>query len=192
MKKIMMIAVMAVAALTANAQTWVGGNIGLHTEKTKFESTELYSGTNFEIAPEIGYNLNDKWAVAIALSYGHYANKVVSFAGQDISGTANAFSIKPFVRYTFVKAGNFAVFCDGVLDYSSLHINGVENNLNSTGVAFTPGISYAVSPKVFLVAHVGELSYDHTWFDAGVGTVKDNAFNIGLTNAISFGAYVNL
>lgn len=55
MKKIMMIAVMAVAALAANAQTWVGGTIGLNTEKTQFESTDLSSGTSFQIAPEIGY-----------------------------------------------------------------------------------------------------------------------------------------
>ncbi len=53
MKKIMMIAVMAVAALAANAQTWVGGTIGLNTEKTQFESTDLSSGTSFQIPPEI-------------------------------------------------------------------------------------------------------------------------------------------
>lgn len=191
MKKIMMIAVMAVAALTANAQMWVGGNIGLHTEKTKYESTELSSGTNFEIAPEVGYNLNEKWAVAMALSYGHYSNMSVSFAGQSVSGTANTFSIKPYARYTFVKAGNFSVFCDGFLDYATTHINGVDNNLNSCGVGITPGISYAISPNVSLIAHVGEMSYAHTWVDVDNGTLKNNAFNIGVTNAISFGANVN-
>ena len=47
MKKIMMIAVMAVAAISANAQMWVGGNLGFNTEKKKFEDTELSSGTSF-------------------------------------------------------------------------------------------------------------------------------------------------
>lgn len=192
MKKIMMIAVMAVAAISANAQMWVGGNLGFNTEKTKFEDTELSSGTSFEIAPEVGYNLNEKWAVAIALGYGHYDAGTVTFAGKEVSGIINTFSIKPYVRYTFVKAGNFSAFCDGVLDYSTTHVNGVENNRNSWGLAVTPGIAYAISPKVSLVAHVGEIGYDHTWFDAGVGDVTNNKFGINLTNAISFGAYVNL
>lgn len=188
----MMIAVMAVAAISANAQMWVGGNLGFNTEKTKFEDTEFSSGTSFEIAPEVGYNLNEKWAVALALGYGHYDAGIVTFAGKEVSVIINTFSIKPYVRYTFVKAGNFSAFCDGVLDYSTTHVNGVENNLNSWGLAVTPGIAYAISPKVSLVAHVGEIGYDHTWFDAGVGDVTNNKFGINLTNAISFGAYVNL
>lgn len=192
MKKIMMVAVMAVAALAANAQTWVGGTIGLNTEKTKFESTDLSSGTSFQIAPEIGYNLNEKFAVAVAVSYGHYANKTISLAGQNVNGTVNAFSIEPYLRYTFVKAGNLSVFCDGVLDYSTMHMRGVDNNLNGVGIAITPGISFAVSPKVSLVAHIGEMSYAHTWFDINNGTITNNTFKVGLTNSISFGAYVNI
>ena len=192
MKKIIMMAVMAVAAVSANAQMWVGGNLGINTQTTKFEDTELSSGTNFEIAPEVGYNLNEKWAVAMAVSYAHNENCTVSFAGQSASGNINSFSIKPFVRYTFLKSGNFSAFCDGVLYYTTTHAQGVENNFNDSGVSFNPGIAYAITPKVSLIAHLGKLGYNHEWFKVGDDFYKKDAFDFNISNSIYFGAIVNL
>lgn len=192
MKKIIMMAVMAVAAVSANAQMWVGGNLGINTQTTKFEDTELSSGTNFEIAPEVGYNLNEKWAVAMAVSYAHNENCTISFAGKSVTGNVNSFSIKPFVRYTFLKSGNFSAFCDGVLYYTTYHAQGIENNLNDSGVSLNPGIAYAVSPKVSLVAHLGKLGYNHTWFDTDFGTAKMDKFDFNVSNSVYFGAIVNL
>ena len=62
MKKIMMIAAMMVAAVSANAQAYVGGGIG-------FQTTSQGDNTNtvIKIMPEIGYNLSENWAVGIAL-----------------------------------------------------------------------------------------------------------------------------
>lgn len=184
-----MIAAMALATVAANAQVWVGGSLDFNTNSTKFDGTELSSATNFEIAPEIGYNLNNKWAVAVALGYSHTEDATIEI-GDDyaFSGCANGFSIKPYVRYTFVKSGNFSVFCDGYLQYATLHYQGNEDNLNAFSVGVTPGISYDLSSKVSLVAHVGELSYRHAWMDK----LTNDKFNLNLTNAISFGAYVNL
>lgn len=187
-----MMAVMAVAAVSANAQVWVGGNLGFNTEKTKFEDTELSSGTSFEIAPEVGYNLNEKWAVAIALSYAHNENSTVSVAGQSASGNINSFSIKPFVRYTFLKSGNFSAFCDGVLYYTTTHAQGVENNFNDSGVSFNPGIAYTITPKVSLIAHLGKLGYNHEWHKVGDDFRKKDAFDFNISNSIYFGAIVNL
>lgn len=69
----------------------------------------------------------------------------------------------------------------------------VMNNINSLGVAINPGVTYAVSPKVSLVAHIGDLSYNAMWTKAKNADVKVNngKFNIGIWNAISFGAYYN-
>lgn len=192
MKKIIMMAVMAVAAVSANAQVWVGGSLGFNTEKAKFGDVELSSGTSFEISPEVGYNLNEKWAVALALGYSHNDNTTINFAGMEVEGMSNQFSIKPYVRYTFVKSGNFSAFCDGVLDYSTTHINGVENNFNSWGISVVPGIAYAISPKVSLIARLGKIGYQHDYFDEGVDYRTNNKFGVNLSNAISFGAYVNL
>ena len=207
MKKIVMMAVMAVAALSANAQVWVGGEVGFNTTKNTVKIAGVSSDkttNNFVLAPEVGYNLNEKWAVAIKLGFGHSDNnaEITELINDNYdlglkSTATNAFSINPYARYTFVKAGNFSVFADGGVGYTSIHVNGTSdylNNINQFRVGINPGVAYAISPKVSLVAHVGDLSYQNTWCKAKNVDVKvsQGKFNIGLWNSISFGAYVNL
>lgn len=67
------------------------------------------------------------------------------------------------------------------------HESGVEDNTNTWGIAIKPGLSYAISEKISLVAHVGNLG----WSFAKQGDVKTNEFDINVTNAITFGAYVS-
>lgn len=173
MKKIIMMAVMAVAAVSANAQVWVGGSLGFNNSKDDGAESSV---TQFEIKPEVGYSLNENWDVALGIGYS-FNNKSVS---------TNTFEINPYVRYKFVKAGNFYAFCDGGLAYKTEHPQGAEENKNVFSVGFNPGIGYDLTEKVFLVAHIGDLSYAHDW----QGDAKKNTFNLSLTNNISFGAYV--
>lgn len=169
----MTLAAVAVAA-TMNAQTWVGGSLGFSTSHTNGAEKNV---KHFSIAPEVGYNLNDQWAVAVALEYTHH------------NGVSNTWSVKPYARYTFLKAGDFSFFADGGLDYSTTHTNGVENNANSFGVFVIPGISYAISEKVGLVAQLGEgLTYTHSWTK---DSYRKNRLALDLSNVITFGAYYN-
>ena len=204
MKKIMMtLAAIAVAA-TMNAQGYIGGTFNLGFENklidqknpTKTDAT----GMAFEIKPEIGYNLSDKWAVAVKVAFAHSGNNAqvaALVANWGINNaTTNAFAINPYARYTFVKSGNFSAFVDGGVAYSTIHINGTSDvlgNINQVKVGFNPGVAYAISPKVGLVAHLGDLSYESTWCKAKNVDVKvsEGKFNIGLWNSISFGAYYN-
>ena len=172
----MTLAAVAVAA-TMNAQTWVGGSLGFST--SHLQGAEKNTKT-FSIAPEIGYNLDDKWSVAVALGYGHSSYSYHTY---------NTFSVKPYARYTFVKAGDFSFFLDGGLNYETEHMNGAKNNENSFGVFVTPGISYAISEKVGLVAHLGSgLTFDHEWEK---DSYHRNTLALDLANGISFGAYYN-
>jgi hypothetical protein len=208
MKKIMMIAAMMVAAVSANAQVWIGGEVGFNTStntvKVSGVSTDETTN-NFTIAPEIGYNLSDKWAVAVKVAFAHSGNNAqvaALVANWGINNaTTNAFAINPYARYTFVKSGNFSAFVDGGIGYISTHVNGTSdflNNINQIKVGINPGVAYAISPKVSLVAHLGDLSYQNTWckvkeidaFDFDY-KVSQGKFNIGLWNSISFGAYYN-
>ena len=205
MKKFFVMAVMAVSALSANAQWWAGGEIGFNTttntQKINGVKTDATSN-NFTIAPEVGYNLNDNWAVALKIGYAHNENNTEiadliesnSVLILPSKVATNAFSINPYVRYTFVKAGNFSAFVDGGVGYSSIHVNGMSdiiNNVNQFNVGINPGVAYAVSPKVSLVAHVGDLSYQNMWCKAKNVDVKvsEGKFNISLWNSISLGAY---
>ena len=62
MKKIMMTLAAVAVAATMNAQVWVGGELGFTGSHVNgIDNTEK----TFTIAPEIGYNLDDNFAVAI-------------------------------------------------------------------------------------------------------------------------------
>lgn len=65
MKKIVLTALVAVCALTANAQAWFGGSVGFNMYDNDGENKE--TETNFEIRPEIGYSLNENWDIAVGL-----------------------------------------------------------------------------------------------------------------------------
>ena len=205
MKKIMMIAAMMVAAVSANAQVWIGGEVGFNTTTNTLKINGVSTDettNNFTIAPEIGYNLSDKWAVAMKIGFAHSGNNAevaALLANNGMPGVGevatNAFMINPYARYTFVKAGNFSAFVDGGIGYASTHVNGLDfiNNVNMIKVGFNPGVAYAISPKVGLVAHLGDLSYQNTWCKVKNADIKvsEGKFNVSLWNSISFGAYYN-
>jgi hypothetical protein len=188
MKKIMMTLAAVAVAATMNAQVWVGGELTLSGDHTNGSETTTKT---FEIAPEIGYNLSDNFAVALKLGYGHASNFDVDVPGVGTMSfkNVNSFIINPYARYTFCKAGNFSAFVDGGLNYTTAHAQGAENNMNKFGVAVVPGIAYAVSEKVGLVAHFGKgLYWEHSWLK---DMYRNNSYGFNLTNSISFGAYYN-
>ena len=92
------------------------------------------------------------------------------------------------MRYTFARTGALSFFIDGGLNFASAHVKGYDKNATAFGVGFQPGLAYGLSEKVTLVAHVGDASYSHTKWDA----IKSDQFNLGLTNAITFGVYFGL
>ena len=182
-----MMAVMAVAAISANAQVWIGGEVGLTSSHVNGVGTTKA----FTLQPEAGYSLSDKFDVAIKLGYSYASEKEykTSFGPQSYSNV-NTWEINPYVRYKFVKAGNFFAFVDGGLGYATTHYQGVSNNENKFGVYVVPGIAYSVSNKVTLVSHIGDgLYYKHEWVK---DVARSNDFGFNLLNQISFGAYVNL
>ena len=81
----------------------------------------------------------------------------------------------------------FSFFADGGFSYVNAHICGDDNSTNAWQIAIKPGISYGLTDKVSLVAHVGDLGY--AFYKQG--DVKSNTFDMGISNSISFGAYVS-
>ena len=186
MKKLILAAFVAVASLTASAQWWVGGEVGFNATKTTGLGASV-KGNQFVVAPEIGYKVNDKIDVAVLVGYAHAKNNEL-FDYDDVFENGNGFEINPYVRYSFIQAGNFKFFVDGGFAYGLLHESG-EKSVNVWEIAVKPGIAYSLSDKVSLVAHVGSAG----WQFAKQGDVKTNSWGCGVSgNNITFGAYVNL
>ena len=190
-------ALVAVASLSANAQVWVGGEVGFSAGKTTNNGTKLGAGADFNLIPEIGYTLNDKFDIAVAIGIAHNNGNGKAYAGSegyDAYGMVlddvnrNAFTLNPYVRYKFANAGDFTFFVDGGFSYTMIHYSGNDDNANQWGLGFKPGIAYNISDKVSLVAHIGRLDYN--FFKQG--DIKNNEFNMGVTgNNLTFGAYVS-
>ena len=105
MKKIILSALVAVCAMTANAQAWFGGSVGFSmTDGDNYNETQ----TDFGIKPEIGYTLNENWDVAVGLGFGSITNQ-----GGVKDNNATEFTIAPYARYTFAKSGIASFFVDG-------------------------------------------------------------------------------
>ena len=64
MKKIVVLIFVVMAALSAKAQFYVGGNVALwHNDDA--------DNTSFLIEPEFGYNFSERWAVGATLGFAH-------------------------------------------------------------------------------------------------------------------------
>ena len=167
MKKIILMAAMAVATMTANAQVWMGGSLGYG-----FDKNNGFKTNTINVAPEIGYTLSDNWDIAIALDY------AVSFGD---GTTVNTFGVNPYARYTFVKLDMVSFFVDGGFNVAAVKPSGSDAT-TTWGIALRPGLALKVSDKVSLVSHIGGLGYQHS--------KNRNQFGLNVDNsAIDFGMY---
>lgn len=184
MKKIILSALVAASALTANAQVFVGGALGFNSNKfcDGAEST-----TAFTLAPTIGYNINENWAVLAEISF-NSTNNAGAFdpelAGMKMDKSASTLGLGVYGRYTFAKTGIASFFVDGGVSMTSMN--------NDRGAIFSvglrPGIKLSASEKVDLVATIGALRYQFANEKAG----KGNDLYLGVDNTnIALGVYYN-
>lgn len=85
MRKLFLLVVIVMAAITASAQEgiYLGGGISL------WRNNDV-DKTSFSITPDVGYNLSEKWAVGVELAYAHKG-----YDGEDAIST-NAFALAPY------------------------------------------------------------------------------------------------
>jgi long-subunit fatty acid transport protein len=181
MKKIMMTLVAIAMATTMNAQWYVGGGVGYNYAKDK--NTDVTSNT-FRIIPEVGYNLNEKWALGITVGYGESRVKVKNAGTEKVK----TFQVSPYARYTFVKFDHVNLFIDGGVGYKHEDYAGMKTN--TFGIGLKPGVAVNLNEKLSFVAHVGFLGYEN---EKVKGDDKStNSFGFDLNgNALSFGVYYN-
>ena len=202
MKKLFVAACMAVAALSANAQTYVGGEVGLWRD-----AEDGANQTSFTLAPEIGYNLNDTWALGIALKYGYLYNGgehglEIGDHELDSDTKTNAIIVSPYVRATFARLGKVRLFLDGGFSFATAKVKyttvadgeskSIEDDAkNGFEIGIKPGISVDVSKNLSFIAHAGFLGYRHSKNNENTVLGKNGfGFDVISTN-LSFGFIYN-
>ena len=143
MRKLFTLAVLAVVTMTASAQLYLGGGIGT------WRNTDENS-TSVKIVPEVGYQLDSKWAIGTQVGY------VYNY----VKGTKlNAMVVNPYARYTFAKLGKVNLFLDGGFGFATYKIKGNDSSDNAWEVGIKPGLSVNLTEKLSFVSHVGFFGY---------------------------------
>lgn len=185
MRKFLLSIVIACAAFSAQAQVYVGGELGFWRD---YDANE----TSLKILPEVGYNLDEKWSVGTVIGYGY---------NYDNGFKTNAFVIAPYARYTFAKLGPVNLFLDGGFGFSTFKVKAdggkSSDAQNAWEVGVKPGISVNLTEKLSFVSHIGflgwrdadEVEFGGETYSGGFGS---NGLGFDLSgNAITFGLYYN-
>lgn len=180
MKKLFLLAVIALCGVTAFAQKnaskssniYVGGGIA-------FESTS--DETAIAIIPEIGYKMNKNMGLGVRLGYG-------STGSGDSKNTV--FSIKPYLRQNIYSIGQVGVILDYQLLYQSEGPK--DGKTNTFGAGIAPGLALNINSKISVVTHLGFLGYTSSKLDVegaeatNTFTVNAKSENIGLSLYYNF------
>lgn len=172
MRKIILSLMVMFAAISASAQVYVGGSLAwTHDDANDYNS--------FKLAPEIGYNLNESWAVAVELAYIHG-----KFEANGTKVKSNSFAIAPYARYIFFKKNIVRLFLDGGLGFSTEKVKKGDSE-NGFEIGIKPGIAINVTEHISLEAKYGFLGYRDKYALAGYNaSVSGLDFN---PNSLSIG-----
>lgn len=197
MKKFFLMLLVAAFSLTAGAQVYLGGEVGLWRNSDD-------NHTAFKLKPEIGYNLSDKWALGIGIGYNHdyVGTGDVELPGFDASGSVkvNGFSVTPYARYSFAKFGPVSLFLDGGFGINTYKVKVTgevgDHSASKTSDAQTgwqigiqPGVKVNLAKNIDFIARVGFLGYRDA--DDQYCQFGENGFGFDLSNNLSFGLFYN-
>lgn len=141
MKKIFLLAAVAVSAIAASAQVYVGGTLGLVSEKAKGATKSM---TTAGIIPELGYTFNKTWEAGVRMGY----------TSVEEVGT---FAFAPYARYTAANYGPINLFVEGGVDFKK------KDNIDASfGIGVRPGLSVDLNKNISFISKLGFLGYQDT------------------------------
>ncbi|NDV60752.1 outer membrane beta-barrel protein [Bacteroides sp. 519] len=172
MKKIILLLFVVCAAMTVNAQLYVGGSLG-------FWNDDDADVTSYSIIPEVGYNLNQKWSIGAELGYTHL----------EASSEIDVFSIAPYARLSCYETGIVRLFLDGGFGFASYKLNDADSETGFE-IGIKPGIAVKLNDKFSLVSKFGFLGYRDQYMTAA-GKDAGNGFGLDFSpSSITFGLQV--
>ena len=179
MKKFLMTIVAACAAVSMNAQVYLGGGLNLSSQ-----SYDGNSSTIISVTPEVGYVLDENTAIGIGLGFGT--------SGKD-DAKVNTLKVNPYYRYTFLKAEKVNLFVDGSFTFENVKGDGVNDKdykRNAWSIGVRPGVAVALNNQLSFVSTMGLLGYKSSKVDGDKAhsTLGLMDFN---TLGLTFGLYYN-
>lgn len=184
MKKFFMTLAVVMIAVCANAQVYLGGNVGIASVDYGGDDDE----TIYSLLPEIGYKFNDNWAAGVMFGWSKAGLKTYNgeFDTQE-EIKAKTFELNPYARFTFLHGKLINVFCDGGFGYK--HYYGTKDaNADLWSIGLRPGVELKLN-KFSLIAHIGFVGYQKYDHDNGY---ESSAWGMDFDgNNISLGVYYN-
>lgn len=135
--------VVMLATIAVKAQDiYVGGSFNLWRNSTG-------NTTSFKVAPEIGYNFNEKWALGAELDYSHEYVKGM---------TANSVVVAPYIRWSYCENDAVRLFLDGTAAIGFVKVK--DGDTTKAGqIGLRPGIAFKLNDHFSFVAKYGFLGY---------------------------------
>ena len=144
MKKIVLFLFVAIATLSVKAQDiYMGGTVGLWRNDDA-------NTTSFKLAPEIGYNLSEQWALGVELQFNHEYKEHIS---------TNTFAIAPYARFSYYENKIVRLFIDGGFGFATTKVKDGGDAINGFEIGLKPGIAIKLNQHFSLVAKCGFLGY---------------------------------
>jgi hypothetical protein len=198
-------------ALTSQAQidkgsVLVGSNIGYSQGKSKFEQSIAATKINtFTISPSFGVAIKENLVAGVRFAYSKQTQKSTLEANSTYDVDNKSYGGGIFIRRYVPVINRLYVFGEGTAAYTSVKQTSTQKYYNSkmeqkttgysTGLSFTPGISYGVCKKfqieggfnsLFSAAYVKTKTTGTTsntqkadLFSAGIGQDDESMFYVG-------------
>ena len=143
MKKGLLLVVVMLATIAVKAQDiYVGGSLNVWRNSTG-------NTTSFKVAPEVGYNFNETWALGAELDYSHNYNGGL---------TKNSVIVAPYIRWTYCETGAVRLFLDGTAAIGFVKIK--DGDTTKAGqIGLRPGIAVKLNDHFSFIAKYGFLGY---------------------------------
>lgn len=169
MKKGLLLVVVMLATIAVKAQDiYVGGSLNVWRNSTG-------NTTSFKVAPEIGYNFNETWAIGAELNYSNNHNELSNDQLTTYRSTKNSVSIAPYIRWSYYQNDAVRLFLDGT---AAIGFNKVKDGDTSKAgqVGLRPGIAVKLNDNFSFIAKYGFLGYRRNVSTAG------DSFGLALTS----------
>lgn len=169
MKRIFFIVIVALCAISAEAQVYVGGTFGISVETNKADD-ESHTNSVYSISPEVGYQINKVWSVGVSVG----ASYTVVGGGDDVT----MWGVSPYVRAIYARAGAVDFFAEGAFSYEKAKNDYL--SVDGWGIGLRPGILVNLSKRLQLVGRTVLFKYSSTGDKPY--KVKQTGFTLGGNN----------